>query len=83
VSLSPTSSMLIRTANGHLVPLSSIGPIVTPSLSLSDVYYIPGSAMNLVSIGKICDSGYNVYFSSSKCFVQDCTSQKVIEIGHR
>jgi len=68
-------------ANSDSVPLSSIGTIVTPSLSLYDVYYIPSLAMNLVFVGKCCDSGYNVYLSSSERFVQDRTSQKVIKIG--
>jgi len=82
VSLSPNSSMSIVT-NDDSVPLSDIGTIVTPSLSLYDVYYILGLAMNLASIGKISDFGYNLCFSISKCFVQDHTSHEVIEIVHR
>ena len=39
--------------------------------------------MNLASVGKICDSGYNVLFSPSACFVQDRQSQKMIGIGSR
>jgi len=39
--------------------------------------------MNLSFVWKICDSGYNVCFSPSKCFVHDHTSQKVIEIDYR
>jgi len=57
--------MSIATTNGESIPLFVIGTIATPSLSLSDVYYIPGLAMNVVSIGKICDSEYNVYFNPS------------------
>jgi len=78
--------MSITTIDGYLVPLSDIGTIATPSLYLSDVYYIPPYfAMNLVLyfVVKICDSEYNVYFSPSDCFVQDDTSHKVIEIGRR
>ena len=69
VSLSPNSSMSIAIANGDSVPLYGIGTITIPSLSLSDIYYIPGLTLNLASIGKICDSGYNVCFSPSECFV--------------
>jgi len=75
--------MSIVTTNSDSVPLSSIGTIVTPSLSLYDVYYILGITMNLASVGKICDFGYNVCFSLFECFVQDRTSQKVIGIGRR
>jgi len=67
--------MSIATTNGDSVPLSGIGTIVTPSLSLYDVYYIHSLAMNLASAGKICDSSYNVYFSPSD-------SLKVIGIGY-
>jgi len=71
--------MSIAIASGDSVPLSGIGIIATPSLSLSDVYYIP----SLASVGKIFYSEYNVYFSPSEFFVQNHTYQKVIEIGRR
>jgi len=57
-----------------LVPLSH-------HLSLFDVYYIHGLAMNLAYVAKICEYGYNVYFSLFEYFIQDRTSHKVIEIG--
>jgi len=75
--------MSITTINGDSVTLSGIGTIVTPSLSLFNVYYVPGLAMNHAFVGKIYDSRYNVCFSPCACFVQDRTSQKVIEIGCR
>jgi len=82
VSLSLNSSMLIATANGESVPLSGIGTIATPSLSLYDVYYIAGLAMNLAFVGKICEFGYNVYFTSFKCFVHDQSHISKVK-GHR
>jgi len=74
VSLSPNSSMPIATVNGGSVPLYGIGTIATPSLFLFDVYCIPGFVVVLASVGKIRDSGYNVYFTPSEYFVKDCTS---------
>jgi len=71
------------TDNDDLVPLSGIGTIAIPSLSLSAIYYIPDLPTNLASVGKIYDSGYNVYFSTYECFIHDRTSQKVIKIGRR
>jgi len=55
--------MFIVIVNGELIPLSCIGTTITLSLSLFDVYYVPGLAMNLAFLGKICDSGYNVFLS--------------------
>jgi len=75
--------MSIATANGHSIPLSGIGTIATPSLSLFDVYYISVLSMNLAFVRQIFYSRYDDCFSPSKCFVQDHTSQKVIEIGRR
>jgi len=63
VSLSPNSSMSIAIANGASVLLHGIGTIPTPSLSLSNVYCILGLIMNTAFVGKICDSGYNMYLS--------------------
>lgn len=83
VSLSPNSSLSIITADGTPMPLVGVGSVVTPHVSISDVYYIPTLTLNLVSVSQLCESGYLVSFSSSTCFVQDPRSQKVIGTGRR
>jgi hypothetical protein len=63
------------TANDTYMPLASVSFIITPHLSLFNVYLILNLIMNLVSIGQICDSGdYLVIFSSSFYYVQDLHS---------
>lgn len=69
------------TANGTPMSLAGIGSIVSPRLSLSDVYCIPQLTLNLISISQLCDSGYIVHFSSSSCHVQDPHSKKLIGTG--
>ncbi|GKA41232.1 uncharacterized mitochondrial protein-like protein, partial [Tanacetum coccineum] len=44
-------------ANGDSMPSAGIGSVDTPSVALSDVYYIPNLTMNLASVSKIYDSG--------------------------
>ncbi|GJU40569.1 uncharacterized mitochondrial protein-like protein [Tanacetum coccineum] len=44
----------------HPTTSTSVGSISTPSVSLSDVYYIPNLTMNLASVGQICNSGYDM-----------------------
>jgi hypothetical protein len=67
------------TADGTPMPLVGVGSVVTPHLSLSNVYLIPQLKLNLVFVGQICDSGdYLVMFSGSFCCVQDLQSQKLI-----
>jgi hypothetical protein len=63
------------TADGTLMPLADVGFVVTPHLSLSNVYFIPKLRLNLASVGQLCDSGdYLVIFSSFFCCIQDLQS---------
>ena len=78
-----SSPVSVITADGSPMPLSFIGSVCTPTLSLSDVYCIPSLKMNLASVGQLCDSGFSVHFSSTSCFVQDPQSKKLIGTGHR
>jgi hypothetical protein len=72
-SMSPSSSILVMTVDGTLMPLAGVvGSVVTPHLSLPNVYLIPNLELNLTSVGQMCDSGdYLVMFSGSFCCVQD------------
>ena len=82
VSLSP--SIPIMTVDDTLMPLAGVGFIITPHLSLSNVYLIPNLKLNLASVGQLCDSGdYLVISSSSFYCVQDLQSQKLIGTGYR
>ena len=83
VSLYPSSSVSVMTADGTPMPLAGVGSVVTPHLSLSNVYHIPKLKLNLVSVSQLCDSGYSVSFSSTSCHVQDPQSQKLIGTGRR
>jgi hypothetical protein len=52
------------------MPLASVGSIITPHLSLPNVYLILKLKWNFVSIGQLCDSSdYLVIMSSSFCCV--------------
>jgi len=83
-SVSPLSSIPVMTADGTPMPLAGVGSVVTPHLSLSNVYLIPKLKLNLAFVGQICDSGdYLVMFFCSFCCVQDLQSQKLIGTGRR
>jgi hypothetical protein len=82
VSLSPSIS--IMTADGASMPLAGVSSVVTPHLSLPNVYLILKLKLNHTSIGQLCDFGdYLVMFSGSFCCVPDLQSQKMIGIGRR
>jgi len=74
-SVSPLSSIPVMTADDSPMPLAVVGSVVTPHLSLPNVYLIPKIKLNLASVGQKCDSGdYLVMFSGSFCCVQDLQS---------
>ncbi|XP_048231249.1 uncharacterized protein LOC125370282 [Ricinus communis] len=56
-SLTPKVSVPITSASGTPMPLQGVGSVITLSLSLSNVYHIPSLALNLASVGQICDTG--------------------------
>ena len=72
------------TIDGTPIPLASVGSVLTPHLSLPNVYLIPKLKLNLAFVGKKYDSSdYLVMFSSSFCCIQDLQSQKLIKIGRK
>jgi hypothetical protein len=80
--VSPSPSIPVITAYDISMPLVGVGSIVTPHLSLPNVYLILKLRLNLASIGHLCDfSDYLVIFSSFFCCVQDLQSKKLIGIG--
>ena len=44
------------TADGSPMPLARVGLVVTPHLSLPNIYLIPNLKLNLASVGQLCDS---------------------------
>jgi hypothetical protein len=74
-SVSPLSSIPVMTADGTHMPLAGVGSVVTPHMSLPNVYLIPQLKLNLVFVSQICDFGdYLVMFSGSFCCIQDLQS---------
>ena len=72
------------TTDGTPMLLAGVGSVVTPHLSLFNVYLIRNLKLNLASVSQICDSGdYLVMFSGFFCCVQDLQSQKLIGTSRR
>jgi hypothetical protein len=71
------SSIPIITANDTHMPLADVGSVVTPQLSLSNVYLILNPTLNLAFVDQLCDSGnYLVIFFS---FFLLCIRSAVLE----
>uniref|UniRef100_A0A2N9J177 Uncharacterized protein n=1 Tax=Fagus sylvatica TaxID=28930 RepID=A0A2N9J177_FAGSY len=78
-----THAPLIQTANGLHIAASHTGSVSTPILSLSDIYLIPNFTLNLISIGQLCELGFDLWFGSSSCRVQDPRTNQVLGTGHK
>jgi hypothetical protein len=78
-----THAPLIQTANGSHISVSHIGSVSTSTLSLSDTYLIPNLTLNLISIGQLCELGYDLWFGSSGCRVQDSRTNQVFGTSRR
>eukprot|EP00253_Pinus_taeda_P031977 PITA_31977 len=44
--------------------------------TIADVYYVPGMKCNLLSIGKLVQNGYNVFFENDVCTIMDRAPNK-------
>ena len=71
-SVFPLLSILVMTVDDTLMSLVGVSYVITPHLSLSNVYLIRKLILNLASVGQLCDFGdYLVISSSSFCCLQD------------
>ena len=77
----PPQSLRIIAANGASMSLAGIGSVSSSHLSLPDVYFLPQLTMSLISVSQLCRSGCLVYFSDTRCFVQDRHTRKAVSIS--
>ena len=81
---SPTHSLpSIQTADGSCMPITHIGTVVTSNLSLPETYFVPSLALNLVSVGQLCDLGLTIIFSPHGCQVQDLQTGQILGTGRK
>lgn len=55
----------IHTENETTMDITHVGHASGSNLSLTDTYCLPSLALNLLSVGQLCDLGLTVVFSSS------------------
>ena len=61
-SLSPIPPISVMSASAVPMSVEGVGSVTTPHIVLSDVYYIPKLALNLVSVSQLCKAGNWVFF---------------------
>ena len=78
-----THAPFIQTANGSHIIASHTGSVSTPTLSLSNIYFIPNLTLNLISVGQLREFGFDLWFGSSSCHMQDPRMNQVLRTGYR
>ena len=78
----PPHVIIVRVANGTLLPVSSIGRLSTSSFSVPAVSHVPHLSMSLMSVNQLTDFDCQVIFDRTSCRVQD-HSGTVIGVGRR
>ena len=77
------SPVLVTTADGTSLPVSSRGTLSTSSFSVPDVSHVPSLKMNLFSASQLTDSGCRVILDADSCAVQDRRTQALVGAGPR
>jgi hypothetical protein len=57
-------NLTIYTADGSRLPVSHIGFISSPNLSVDNTYLVPQLSLNLLSVGQLCELGLELTFSN-------------------
>ena len=77
--VSPMPFIFVMTADDTLMPIVDVDSVVTPHLSLSNIYLIPKLKLNLAFVGQLCDSSnYLIIFFFFFFCVLDLQSYKLI-----
>ena len=82
------SSQGIMTVGGEIHSVQATGPsnVHTPagSINLTNVKYVLTLTKSLVSVGAIADTGSQVTFTASHCWVTSPSNQRhIVAVGHR
>ncbi|GKF13167.1 hypothetical protein Tco_0051093 [Tanacetum coccineum] len=69
----------VRFGNDHFGAIMGYGDYVIGKSVISRVYYVEGLGHNLFSIGKFCDSDFEVAFRKHSCYFRDTDGVELIK----
>jgi hypothetical protein len=79
----------VRGFNGSSLAVLGVGVVHVKldngqTLKLSNVLYVPGASLRLLSVGVLCDKGYTIEYDDTKCYLRrKGTDRRVIATGTR
>ena len=71
----------ISTTDNIEMNISHIRDVSSSNLSLPNALLVPKLALNLISVGQICEHGFEVLFSNHGYRVQDPQSGQIVGTG--
>lgn len=82
-SLTPLHNAFITLPNSYKVHINSIGTVkLTPTLTLTSVFFVPAFSYNLISISALTShNSCQVSFSHDSCVIQDASKAMPIGMG--
>jgi len=75
---SRTTGSIICIADNSGLNITHTGDISTVNLSAPDAFFVPKLALNLLSMGQLCELSLEVCFSNNGCHVQDPQTGQVL-----
>lgn len=69
--------LCVHAADGTAMPVRGRGSVVTNTVVLPDVYYVPGLRTNLVSVGQLAGRDYSVAFGRGACVFSSAAGRVV------
>ncbi|CAM0145549.1 unnamed protein product [Urochloa decumbens] len=82
-NLVPVRNMVVKAGNGEGMQVCGTGSVNTETVVLPDVWYVPGLAMNLVSVGQLTkDRHLMVSLGGGSCRINKISDGSAIGTGH-
>jgi len=77
-----TKELSVKAGHGVSMPVCGRGSVITGTVVLQDVWFVPGLTQNLVSVTQLTDLDYNVGFARGACVIKGAADGIVIGKAH-
>jgi hypothetical protein len=77
-----TKELSVKAGDGVSMPVCGRGSVITGTVVLQDVWFVPGLTQNLVSVTQLTDLDYNVGFARGACVIKGAADGIVIGKAH-
>ncbi|XP_044361347.1 uncharacterized protein [Triticum aestivum] len=82
VTTEADDDLFMTARDGVRMRVHAQGSVITDTVVLPDVWYIPGLTKNVVSASQLNQLGYSIGFTRGTCFIRSATDGTLIGKGH-